>query len=65
MELEIAMIGEYKLTLPPATSPIHPSEREGHLRWRRRALVDIQRERTWRELLRWVRRILTLGLWRK
>ena len=63
MALEIAMIGEYELTLPPDTYAIHPSEREGYLRWRRRALADLQTERARRELLRWVRRVLTLGLW--
>jgi len=63
MELEIAMIGEYELTLPPDTYAIHPSEREGYLRWRRRALADLETERARRELLRWVRRVLTLGLW--
>ena len=63
MALEIAMIGEYELTLPPDTYAIHPSEREGYLRWRRRALADLQTERARRELRRWVRRILTLGLW--
>ena len=63
MALEIAMIGEYELTLPPDTHAIHPSEREGYLRWRRRALADLQTERARRELRRWVRRILTLGLW--
>ncbi len=65
MALEIAMIGEHGLTLPPATSPMHPSEREDYLGWRRLALGDIQRERAARELLRWVRRVFTLGLWRK
>jgi len=63
MALEIAMIEEYELTLPPDTDPIHPSEREGYLRWRRRALADLQTERARRELRRWVRRVLTLGLW--
>jgi len=63
MALEIAMIGEYELTLPPDTDRLHPSEREGYLRWRRRALADLQTERARRELLRWVRRVLTLGLW--
>ncbi|MDE2903298.1 MAG: hypothetical protein OXP73_09725 [Chloroflexota bacterium] len=63
MALEIALIGEYELTLPPDTYPIHSSEREGYLRWRRRALADLQTERARRELRRWVRRVLTLGLW--
>ncbi|MCY4113959.1 MAG: hypothetical protein OXG33_08485, partial [Chloroflexi bacterium] len=61
MALEIAMIGKYELTLPPDTYAIHPSEREGYLRWRRRALADLQTERARRELRRWVRRVLTLG----
>ena len=65
MELEVAMIGKHELTLPPDTPPVHPSQRERYLGWRRRALWDIQRERVWRELLRWVRRILTLRLWWK
>lgn len=63
MALEIAMIGEYELTLPPDIHPLHPSQREGYLRWRRRALADLQTERARRELRRWVRRVLTLGLW--
>ena len=63
MALEIALIEDYELTLPPDTYPIHPSERRGYLRWRRRALADLQTERARRELLRWVRRVLTLGLW--
>ena len=65
MALEIAMIGEYELTLPPDTAPLHPSVREDYLGWRRRALVDIQRERARRELMRLLRRVLTLGLWWK
>lgn len=63
MALEIALIGEYELTLPPDTDRLHPSQREGYLRWRRRALADLQTERARRELLRWIRRVLTFGLW--
>ena len=49
-----------------------PMPLTGH--WRRRAAIagagsgalgDTQRARVKRELLRWVRRILTVGLWRK
>lgn len=65
MELEIAMIDEQGLTLPPATSPIHPSERRSHLDWRKRALDDLWRERTKLELLSSARRVLTFGLWRE
>ncbi|MCY4528595.1 MAG: hypothetical protein OXD46_06145 [Chloroflexi bacterium] len=65
MKLEIEMIDEQDLTLPPASSPMHPSERESHLGWRRRALDDLSRERTWLEMLGRVQRVLTLGLWRE
>ena len=65
MELEIAMIDEQGLTLPPATSPMHPSERESHLGWRRRALDDLSRERGRLELWNRVQRLLTLGLRKK
>ena len=64
MELEIEMIGEHKLTLPPNTEPLHQSEREGYLGWRRRALLHMQRERLRRELVRWVRMALTLRRWK-
>ena len=63
MELEIAMIGEHELTLPPNTEPLHPSERERYLGWRRQELADIRGERRRREARRWLRRLLTLGLW--
>ena len=63
MELEIDMIGELGLTLPPDTEPLSPSHREGYLGWRRRELADIRAERARREVLRLVRRVFTLGLW--
>ena len=63
MELEIALIGEYGLALPPNTEPLHPSERERYLGWRRRELADLRSERRRRVALRWLRRALTLGLW--
>ena len=64
MELEIEIIGGYELTLPPNREPLHESEREGYLGWRRRALLHIQRERLRRELVRWVRMALTLRRWK-
>ena len=53
------------MTLPPETYPLKGFDRNGQLNWRRTALYDTRRARAKRELLRWVRRILTLGLWRK
>ena len=63
MELEIALIGEHGLALPPNTEPLHPSERDRYLGWRRRELADLRSERRRRVALRWLRRVLTLGLW--
>ena len=63
MELEIALIGEHGLTLPPNTEPLHPSERERYLGWRGRELDDLRGERRRATALRWLRRALTLGLW--
>ncbi|MCY3919528.1 MAG: hypothetical protein OXG38_06970 [Chloroflexi bacterium] len=63
MELEIALIGEHGLALPPNTEPLHPSERERYLGWRRRELADLRAERRRHVALRWLRRALTLGLW--
>ncbi len=58
-ELEIAMLGDYGLTLPPETEPLDASRREDHLRWRKKALAAaLARARR----LRWLRRALTLGL---
>ncbi len=65
MELEIAMIDEQGLTLPPATSPMYPWERETHLGWRRRALDDLRWERKGQEVWSRVRRVLSLGLWKE
>jgi len=65
MELEIALVDECGLTLPPATSPMHPSERETHLGWRRRELDYLRRERAKQEMLQRVRRVLTFGVWRQ
>ena len=64
MELELAMIDEQGLTLPPANSPMHPSEKRIHLGWRMKTLGDLRRERRRLEFLGRVQRVLTLGLWR-
>ena len=64
-ELEVAMIGEFQLTLPPETEPLDESRRDEDLGWRRKALEQARQERIRRENLRLLRRILTLGLWWK
>ena len=58
-ELEIAMLGDFGLTLPPETEPLDSSRREDHVRWRKEALAAALARARW---LRWMRRVLTLGL---
>ena len=62
-ELEVAMLGDFGLTLPPGTEPLDASRREDHLRWRREALAAARRELSKAKGLRWLRRALTLGVW--
>ena len=64
-ELEVELIAEHGLALPPETEPLHPSRRDDQLRWRRVTLRRVRRERVRAERLRLLRRVLTLGLWRR
>ncbi len=64
-ELEIAMIGDFRLALPPEATPLDASRREDHLRWRREALAQARRELAGVRRLRLLRRMLTLGIWWK
>ena len=63
--LELAMLEEYGLTLPPETEPLRGFGRYGQINWRRTALEDTRRASVRRRWLRWLRRCLTLGLWWK
>ena len=63
--LELALLEEHGLTLPPEKQPLRSFGRNGQINWRRTALYDTRRARAKRDLLRWVRRVFTLGLWRK
>ena len=64
LTLEIALIEEHELTLPPASYPWDQFERRDQAWRRRQSLGDARVERN-RALLRlWLRRILTCGLWR-
>ena len=65
MEVELALLEEHGLTLPPEKQPLHGLDRGAQVNWRRTALYDTQRAWAKAELLRWVRRILTFNLWRK
>ncbi len=62
-ELELALIGAYHLTLPPAMYPWDALTRRNEVDWRRRTLARVRGERrraAWRHRLR---RVLTLGWW--
>ncbi len=63
--LELAMLEEHGLTMPPEKQPLRGFGRSGQTNWRRTALSDTKVALRKRRLLRWVRRILTVGLWRK
>ena len=63
-ELEIALVGEHGLTMPPDTDPWDSLSRRTQVRWRTQTLERVRRERILAQIRRWVRRILTLGLWR-
>ena len=61
-ELEVAMLEEHGLTLPPETMPLTGLWRSSQLNWRRETLREVRRAVDWRRL---ARRILTLNLWRQ
>ena len=65
LTLELAMMEQHELTLPPEREPLRGFARRGQTAWRREAVRDTQNALAKRIMLRWVRRILTLGLWRK
>ena len=65
LTLELAMLEEHGLTLPPETQPLRGFGRKGQTSWRWTALHDTRRALRRRRLWRWVRRLCTLGLWWK
>ena len=65
LAVELALLEDHGLTLPPETYPLKGLDRSGQTSWRRKALDDTRRVRARREMLLRVRWALTLGLWRK
>ena len=59
-ELEVEMLEEFRLTLPPDTEPVDESRRQDQVRWREEA----RRELAKAERVRLLRRVATLGVWR-
>lgn len=63
-ELEVVLIADHELTLPPAVYPWNRADRGDEV-WRRREwLVDLRVDRRRAVVRRWLRRVLTLGFWR-
>ena len=63
-ELEIALVGEHELTMPPDTYRWDSFGRRSQVRWRTETLERVRRQLVWAHVRRWTRRILTLNLWR-
>ena len=66
LQLELVLVETFGKTLPPEIEPLRGFARRGQLTWRQTALANTRRRRVRQELLRWVRRVLTLGMeWRQ
>ena len=61
--VEMSLLDEHKLTLPPDKQPIDDFWRQHIMNWRRNDLHDIRTRIRRHKLLRWVRRLATFGLW--
>ena len=61
MSVELALLDDHGLTLPPQTFPLRGLDRGDQTRWRRTALEDARRARRRLERLRWPLRMLTGG----
>ena len=64
LEMEIAIVGEHELTLPPASFPWDEFDRRDQVWERTQDLKRVRAERNRALLRRWLRRVLTCGLWR-
>jgi len=65
LELEVELIGERELTLPPAIFPWDRWDRRENLSRRREALEETRADRARAERIGKILRVLTLGRWRK
>ena len=61
LEVELALLEDHGMTLPPEKQPLRGFDRSGQITWRRTALSDTRRGRKKAEFMRRV----TFGLWRK
>ena len=65
LAVELALLEEHGLTLPPETYPLKGLDRGAQVNWRQKALVDTQQARKKQEMLYRVRQVLTFGRLRK
>ena len=63
LEVEVAMLEEHGLTLPPETEPLRGLDRGAQLNWRLKALHEFRKRRARLELLARLGRALTLAAW--
>ena len=63
LTLELAMMEQHGLTLPPETQPLRGFGGRGQIAWRWEALRDTRKALVRRKMLRRLRRVLTLGRW--
>ena len=59
--MELALLEDHGLTLPPETYPLKGLDRGAQVNWRQKALDDTRRVLRRKELVR----VLTVGLWRR
>lgn len=65
LELEVELLEQRGMTLPPETEPLRGLDRAAQLTWRREALTDFRRRRARLELLDRLRRALSPWSWRR
>ena len=63
LRLEIQLIDDRQLTLPPAEGPWDDVRRENELQLRQHRLKQLRVQRLWTEPLHWTARLVTLGRW--
>ena len=61
LTVELELLEEHGMTLPPARFPLRGFDRSGQTGWRRKALDDTRRALQRRMLLAWAGRVLALG----
>ena len=64
LDLETELIEVHELTLPPETYPWDGFDRREQLQLREMYMENARRNRKRALLRRWLRRVLTFGLWR-